>query len=194
MVKKKKIKDEFKSFRNDDKLSFKTFKIPLKTILHNHTQVQPILNNLVFDINDLVIHSYQFIRLYLLHCFTNKIEFPIINETFIICSIKTLGIRDNRGKQNTNTDLLEKLSLFYDTEYQPLVNHQKTILKNTTFIIPYLASQVFTCVSNNIQEHFIQHLFRFINKTTESITDDKSLLFKFKNKLLMLDETDEIFN
>ena len=60
--------------------------------------------------------------------------------------------------------------------------------------MPYLASQVHTCLSNNIQEHFIQHFFRFINKTTESITDDKSLLFKFKNKLLMLDETDEIFN
>jgi hypothetical protein len=194
MVKKKKLKDEFKSFMNDDKLSFKTFKIPLKTILRNRELIQPILNNLVFDINDLVIHSYQFIRLYLLHCFTNKIAFPTINETFIICSIKTLGIRDNRGKQNTNTDLLEKLSFFYDVEYQPLVNHQKTILKNTTFIMPYLASQVHTCLSNNIQEHFIQHFFRFINKTTESITDDKSLLFKFKNKLLMLDETDDLFD
>ena len=31
MVKKKKFKDEFKDFRNDNKLSFKTFKIPLKT-------------------------------------------------------------------------------------------------------------------------------------------------------------------
>ena len=122
MVKKNKVKDDFQDFRSNDKLSFKTFKIPLKTILHNQGQVQPIINNLVFDINDLVIHSYQFIRLYLLHCFTNKITFPTIDETFIICSIKTLGIRDNRGKQNTNTDLLEKLSSFYDSEYQSSVS------------------------------------------------------------------------
>lgn len=102
MVKKKKIKDEFQDFRSNDKLSFKTFKIPFKTILHNHQIVQPIINKLVFNINYLVIHSYQFIRLYQLYCFTYKIAFPINNETFIICSIKTLGIRDNRGKQNTN--------------------------------------------------------------------------------------------
>ena len=31
--------------------------------------------------NDLVIHTYQFIRLYLLHLFENKKEFPDLNET-----------------------------------------------------------------------------------------------------------------
>lgn len=35
MVKKKKLKDEFKEFRNNDKSAYKTFKIPLKTILLN---------------------------------------------------------------------------------------------------------------------------------------------------------------
>ena len=30
--KKKKLKDEFKEFRNNDKSAYKTFKIPLKTI------------------------------------------------------------------------------------------------------------------------------------------------------------------
>ena len=63
MVKKKKLKDEFKEFRNTDKSAYKTFKIPLKSILHNHSLVQPVINNLVFEMNDLVIHTYQFIRL-----------------------------------------------------------------------------------------------------------------------------------
>ena len=35
MVKKKKLKDEFKEFRNTDKSAYKTFKIPLKSILQN---------------------------------------------------------------------------------------------------------------------------------------------------------------
>ena len=89
MVKKKK-KDEFKDFRNNDKSAYKTFKISLKTILLNHKELQPIINQLVFDINNLVIHSYQFIRLYLLYIYNNKQDFPIIDETFILYCIKTL--------------------------------------------------------------------------------------------------------
>ena len=186
MVKKKK-KDDFNEFRNNEKSAYKTFKIPLKTILINHKELHPIINHLVYDINDLVIHSYQFIRLYLLYLYNNKQEFPIIDETFILYCIKTLGVRDNRGKQSANTYLVEQLEDFYKNEYQPPLNHEKTNLKNTTFLLPYIATQIITCYTNNIQEHFIQHFLRFINKTI--ITEDKNELFKFKNKLLMLEET-----
>ena len=90
--------------------------------------------------------------------------------------IKTLGIKDNRGKKSKNAILLNTLESFYKSEYQPLLNHTKTNLKNTTFLLPYLATQILTSVSNNIQEHFIQHFLRFINKTTTDITTDKSVI------------------
>jgi hypothetical protein len=67
-------------------------------------------------------------------------------------------------------------------------------LKNTTFLLPYLATQIHTSLHNNFQEHFIQHFLRFINKTTNQITEDKSILFQFKNKCLSLEETDIIFD
>jgi hypothetical protein len=51
-----------------------------------------------------------------------------------------------------------------------------------------------TSLSNNIQEHFIQHFLRFINKTTNEITEDKATLFQFKKQLMELSETNEIFN
>ena len=116
---KKKKKGEFNEFRTTNKSAYKTFKIPLKSILCEH-KIQPILNNIVFDINDLVIHSYQFIRLYLLDLYHKNQPFPTIDETFILYCIKTLGTRDNRGKQSTNTALLEQLETFYTTTYQPL--------------------------------------------------------------------------
>jgi hypothetical protein len=195
MVKKKKLKDEFKEFRNNDKYAYKTLKIPLKSILLNRDLVQPVINNLVFEMNDLMIHSYQFIRLYVLNCYTNNSALPEIDNTFILYCIKSLGIRDNRGQKGKDTGLLEKLDTFYKTEYQPLLNHKKTNLKNTTFLLPYLATQIHTSLHNNFQEHFIQHFLRFINKTTNEITEDKSILFKFKNQLIRLDnETDTIFN
>ena len=195
MVKKKKLKDEFKEFRNNDKSAYKTLKIPLKSILLNRDLVQPVINNLVFEMNDLMIHSYQFIRLYVLNCYSNKIALPEIDNTFILYCIKSLGTRSNQGVKSKNTELLDKLERFYLEEYQPSVNHEKTNLKNTTFLLPYLATQIHTSLSNNVQEHFIQHFLRFINKTTTAITEDKSILFNLKHQLMTLNnETDEIFN
>jgi hypothetical protein len=191
---KKKKKDEFKDFRNNDKSAYKTFKIPLKTILCNKDVVQPVINQLVFEMNDLVIHTYQFIRLYILKCYTDKQPFPEIDDMFIMYCLKTLGIRDNRGKKSKDTELLETLSKFYEEEYQPLLNHVKTNLKHTTYLLPYLATQIHTSLHNNLQEHFIQHFLRFINKTTTEITEEKALLFKFKKQLFDLTETDEIFS
>jgi hypothetical protein len=191
---KKKKKEEFKEFRNNEKSAYKTFKIPLKTILLNRDTIQPVINHLVFEMNDLVIHTYQFIRLYVLDKYTKNQPFPKIDETFILYCIKTLGTRDNRGKKGKDTELLELLDAFYKTEYQPLLNHEKTNLKNTTFLLPYLATQIHTSLHNNFQEHFIQHFLRFINKTTNEITEDKATLFQFKNKCLSLDETDTIFS
>jgi len=90
MVKKKKLKDEFKEFRNTDKSAYKTFKIPLKSILQNRNIVQPVINNLVFEMNDLVIHAYQFIRLYVISCYSNKTDLPVIDDTFILYCLKVL--------------------------------------------------------------------------------------------------------
>ena len=193
MVKKKK-KDTFTSFRSNELSAYKTLKIPLKTILRNRQEVQPVLNHLVFDINDLVIHTYQFIRLYLLHLYHQQLPLPAIDETFVLYCIKTLGVRDNRGRQSANTLLLETLQEFYDTEYQPLLHHEKTDLKNTTFLLPYVATQVTTCLSNNLQEHFLQHFLRFINKTTQEITEDKAVLHTFKHKVCLMEETEPSFD
>jgi len=195
MVKKKKLKDEFKEFRNNDKSVYKTIKTTLKSVLLNRDLVQPVVNNLVFEMNNLMIHSYQFIRLYVLNCYSNKTALPEIDDTFILYCIKTLGVRDNRGNKGGDTELLDKLEQFYLEEYQPTINHEKTNLKNTSFLLPYLATQIHTSLSNNSQEHFIQHFLRFINKTTTAITQDKSILFKLKHQLMSLDnENNELFN
>jgi hypothetical protein len=190
----KKKKTDFQDFRNNEKSAYKTFKIPLKTILLNREIIQPVINHLVFEMNDMVIHTYQFIRLYVLHQYNKNLPLPDLDETFIIYCIKTLGTRDNRGKKGKDTELLEKLDEFYKTEYQSLLNHVKTNLKNTTFLLPYLATQIHTSLSNNTQERFIQHFLRFINKTTNEITEDKAILFQFKKNLMELKETDEKFN
>jgi hypothetical protein len=195
-VRKKKKKETFKNFRNLEKSKFKTIKTTLKSVLLKYKEVQPIITNLVFEMNDLVIHTYQFIRLYILYCFNNHLEFPVFDDkfTFIKYCIKTLGTKSNSGRKSKDTQLLDTLQEFYTKEYQPLLNHNKTSLVNKSHLINILAEQIHVCISNNIQEHFIQHFLRFINKTINKITDDKKELFELKHQLLMLEETNEMFN
>ena len=193
MVKKK--KDTFQEFRSNDKSAYTTIKTTLKSVLHNHTAVQPVITNLVFEMNDLMINSYQFIRLYVLKCYNDNQPLPEIKEKFILYCIKTLGEKMNSGRKENDTSMLDTLQEFYDNEYQHLLNHEKTPLKNKSNMLPYLATQLHTSLSNNTQEHFIQHFLRFINKTTKDITEDKSVLFKFKKQLLECnEETDTIFD
>ena len=194
MVKKKK-KEEFKEFRSNDKSAYTTIKTTLKSLLHNYKEVQTIINHLVFEMNDIMIHAYQFIRLYVLYCYNSDKILPDINEKFILYCIKVLGEKTNTGRKENDTSMLETLQEFYENEYKLLLNHEKTSLKNKSNMLPYLATQLHTSLTNNIQERFIQHLLRFINKTTQKITDDKSVLFKFKKQLLDCDdETDNIFD
>jgi hypothetical protein len=192
---KKKKKDTFQEFRSTDKSAYTTIKTTLKSVLHNHKAVQPVITNLVFEMNDLMIHAYQFIRLYVLKCYKDNQPLPEINEKFILYCIKTLGEKTNSGRKENDTSMLETLQSFYDKEYQPLLNHEKTSLKNKSNMLPYLATQLHTSLSNNTQEHFIQHFLRFINKTTKDITEDKAVLFKFKKLVLECnEETDTIFD
>jgi len=190
----KKKKKEFEGFRKSEKSPYKTIKTTLKSILRNKTEVQPCINNLVCELNDLVIHSYQFIRLYVLECFNNKQELPNINDKFISYCIKTLGVRDNRGKKSKDTELLDKLNNFYESTYQPLLNHEQVSLKNKSYMIPYLSTQIHTSLHNNIQERFCQHFLRFINKTTIHLECDKSTLFQFKKQLFQMEETNKLFD
>jgi hypothetical protein len=120
---------------------------------------------------------------------------PEINEKFILYCIKVLGEKTNTGRPEKDTSMLETLQEFYDKEYQPLLNHEKTSLKHKSNMLPYLATQLHTSLSNNTQERFIQHFLRFINKTTTKITEDKAVLFKFKKQLLECnEETDMMFD
>ena len=54
MAKKKKKEPFIKSFRNLEKSKFKTIKTTLKSVLLKHNTIQPIITNLVFEINELL--------------------------------------------------------------------------------------------------------------------------------------------
>jgi len=148
--------------------SHRTIKCSLKAILKNYKDIQPIINDIVIKCNDIVVETYQFIRLYCIKLYHNCQSIPEIDEGFILYVMKALGTRDNRGKKAANTGLQEELTSFYETEFKQLITHDKFDLKNMSFLLPYLATQIHTAIHNNLKEHFVTRLYRFINKTATS--------------------------
>jgi hypothetical protein len=102
-----------------------------KILFKNFEVMVSIINDLILKINDLVINSYQFIRLYILFCFNNHRDLPELDGNFILYCIKTLGERSPQGRKGKNINLLNEL---YNNEYQPLINHEKKQLKKLSHV------------------------------------------------------------
>jgi len=102
--------------------------------------------------------------------------------------MRVLGVKTNLGGQKIgNSILMEKLVLFYEKEYKPLLNHIPTNLTNTTQLIRYISTQIHTSISNNVQEHFIDHFKRFVNKTLPTL--DRSTSAHLKHQILSMNTT-----
>ena len=80
------------------KTSYTTIKTSLKFIIKDQCVI-PIINDAVFRMNKLVIHTLQFIKLYYLDQLLNHKKIILINNKFINSVMKTIGIRSNGGRK-----------------------------------------------------------------------------------------------
>ena len=137
----------------------KVIKTSLKSICLDKETILTI-NNYCKNLNLIVIHTYQFLRLYILHKYHQKKTLPKIDEKFIEHIIKTIAVGDKRGRKFIN----EELTFFYETYYKPtLVNKDKLSYSKYGNTIGYTATAILTCLETNIKTHFTKHLRRFIN-------------------------------
>lgn len=191
MKKKKKPNIDKSIFARKCKNDFVTVKTSLKSILKDYETNFPIINNLVSECNDIVIRTYQFIRLYILNKYYNKEEIPHLDKDTILYFIRACGIRDKRGKKSTNKDFEKELDIFYKKEFEQCINKEKFNLKNKSYVTPYLAQQIQTGFNNNLKEHFITRIRRFMNVMKPSEELDKKEFNKIKN-LILMDKLDKI--
>ena len=178
-------------FEKKTRGNFIVVKTSLKSVLKNYETNFPIINNLVLECNEIVVRTYQFIRLYILHCYYNNKNIPKFDKDTILYFIRACGERDNRGKRSTKQEFEKELNSFYEKEFQPCINKEKFNLKNKTYLTPYLAQQIQTSFNNNLKEHFITRIRRFMNIMKPDDKLDKKEFNKIKN-LILLDKIDEI--
>ena len=87
---KPKVKEKKKQEDNFDFM--KTNKDNINNIIKDNT-ILPIINDLVHRTNKIVIHAYQFIKLYFIFLYDNKRKFPLIDKEFICNVFKVLTKR-----------------------------------------------------------------------------------------------------
>jgi hypothetical protein len=135
------------------------------------------INEVVIRVNKIVVHTYQFLKLYLLYLYENEKEFPTIDISFIRVIMKTVTSRHLKGvgrqPKKETVVIMKKLERFYNKYYK------KTVVKNNKIyddklgsFLEYEAIDIIANIKTNIKEHFIEHVNRFVNcsyKTKEKI-------------------------
>ena len=165
----KKTKPKVKEKEINEILNFdfmKTNKDNIKNIIRFTSDID-IINQLVIKVNKIVIHAYQFIKLYIIHLYNTNKPFPIIDKDYISDIFRVLTIRMcNKGgcTDENMPDQLKELTKFYKEHYYPLIiKDDIQYYDKLSYILAYEAIDMVTNIDVNIQEHFLQHLYKFIN-------------------------------
>ena len=144
----------------------KTNKDNIKNIIKEQS-ILPIINELVIRTNKIVIHANNFIKLYFLYLYKNKKQFPIIDKNFVSDVFKAITVRKCGQGGYTDDNMPEKLKTlvdFYKNYYsKTILKDEKMYYDKLSYILAYEAIDITTNVNNNIQEHFVQHLNKFVN-------------------------------
>lgn len=193
--KKKKKKYISPFFKNKSKPDFTTVKTSLKTILKDYDVNYPLINDLVIQMNEIAVRTYQFIRLFVLYKYHKNEEIPKFNSGFIMDCIRMCGVSGKpRGKRRNSKpkDYLNDLKLFYENQFKSLIDKGKELsLKGITCPLMYLAIDIETSIYNNIKVHFLTRIRRFLNIVNPCPDTDKKVFNKIKNAIL-LDKIDRI--
>jgi hypothetical protein len=161
---KPKVKEKKKDDENFDYM--KTNKDNIKNIIRDE-KLLPIINDLTIKTNKIVIHSYQFLKLYLLFLYQNNLPFPILDKEYICDIFKVITKRKCNKGNYTDDKLPEQLKILYDfyKNYYSLTiaNNEILYYDKLPYILAYEAIDMMTNINNNIQEHFINHLNKYVN-------------------------------
>lgn len=164
-MKKPKVKEK----QNDtfEKFDYmKTNKDNIKNIIRDD-ELLPIINDITIRTNKIVIHSYQFLKLYLLDLYENNKPFPILDKEYICDIFKVITVRKCNSGGYTEKNMPEQLKIltnFYKNHYSlTIANNEILYYDKLPYILAYEAIDIITNINNNIQEHFIDHLNKYIN-------------------------------
>lgn len=194
------LKPKVKEKNKDDNIIkfdyMKTNKDNIMNVIKYPTNIN-IINDIVIKVNKIVIHTYQFLKLYLIYLYNNKKDFPLINEDFIGYIFMVLTVRKcGSGGYTIDTmpKELKELTKFYNEQYKPLtVNDEVIYYDKLNYVLAYEGIDIEKNINVNISEHFIQHLNKFINISLK-VKEKRGQITKDNNDLKVRKEKHKEFN
>ena len=166
MKKPKKVKEKKKEEDNFDFM--KTNKDNINNVVKDKS-ILPIINDLVNRTNKIVIQAYQFIKMYFIYCYDNHLHFPKIDKLFISRVFAVITKRKSNTGNYTEEKMpneIKTLQQFYKEHYSStLIENDIVYYDKLKYILAYEAIDMVTNINNNIHEHFIDHLNKYVNLT-----------------------------
>ena len=179
-VKKEKVKKEFIKMDDTNFDYMKTNKDNIINVIRDPENIL-IINNIANRVNRIIILTYQFLKLYFIHLYDNKLPFPIIDRLFIYHVFSVLTVNNNNGgcgqKQSEDMD---NLISFYKDIFINTIDNQIIYSDKLCYILYYEAIDIVTNINNNIEGYFTRHLYKLINivhnvkETRANITKNNS--------------------
>ncbi len=145
---------------------YKTYKTKLKNIIKNDETLE-VIEKLVVTNNLIVYHTYQYIKLYLIDCYDKSQTLPLIDEDFVVNIMKTIAsTKDKRGSRPSQETTIQrqKFKDFFDIHYKPLLAHNEPLYyTGLNTVLDYNAVSIITMIENNIKQHYVEYVERFVN-------------------------------
>jgi hypothetical protein len=182
---KPKVKEKKKNEENFDYM--KTNKDNIKNIIRDE-KILPHINDLTIRTNKIVIHAYQFLKLYLLHLYENNQPFPVLDKEYICDIFKVITRRKCNSGGYTEENMPKQLRIltdFYNNHYLLTISNNEILYYDKLpYILAYEAIDMITNITNNIQENFIDHLNKYVNITFDIKTKRDDITKNNKDKII----------
>ena len=140
--------------------NYRTIKVPLKKVLKHFDIIQPKFEESVLRVNQFATIGYEFLKLYVLHLFENKVELPKINKALITKIFNLIGQGSNKGRKCKVSS--DTITTFYNDIFSKIYPN-KLNSSHLSYILPILNDEMLRCFETNIKTHFLKYLCKYIN-------------------------------
>lgn len=137
----------------------------------------------IIDIsNKIVTLSYFFMRSYILYCYENNKQLPILDKKFVKDTISILTESTGRGpKSNINKPMID----FYNEEfYIKVMKCNKIKISNMLYIIEEICACMLISIENIIIVNYDKCLNKYISTYVNNNCKDKKISKKEKKKIV----------
>jgi len=146
-----------------DKKTYQCIKTSLKSVVKNQLIVDKLAEAAI-QANNIMIHTLQLLKLYILHCYETGTQLPTIDRQFVTSVMKVICEKPRCGRPPSQTTqrIKETLTSFYEQHYKAYLQTELNYQHMNT-VLNYLATDVVTMYETNIKQHFVAYVERFVN-------------------------------